>query len=101
MKHAFLDNTLSQINASNCLKKLEVLCEYKVFDKKPKQCPNCDSRDLDGLEIIGIKEGAIFWECENCMFKFLKYSVQKTLKYFKEAEGTWYTPSDWQKKERN
>ena len=25
----------------------------------------------------------------------------KTLKYFKEAEGTWYTPSDWQKKERN
>ena len=100
MKHAFLDNTLS-CKSVKCLEKLEVLHEYKPFKHKPKQCPNCESKKLDGLEIIGAGEGAIFWECDNCMFKFLKYSIEDTLELLRDAEEYWYNPRDWLNNIRN
>ena len=100
MKHAFLDNTLS-CKSVKCLEKLEVLHEYKPFKHKPKQCPNCESKKLDGLEIIGAGEVAIFWECDNCMFKFLKYSIEDTLELLRDAEEYWYNPRDWLNNIRN
>ena len=100
MKYAFLDNNLI-CKGKDCLDKLEVLHEFKVFKKKPSECPNCDSKKLDGLEIVGIKEGSLFWECEECMFKFLKYSIRKTLGFLSNAEGYWYNPNDWKNQERN
>ena len=100
MKHAFLDNTLICKNKT-CLDKLEVLYEFKVFDKKPKKCPYCGDKKIEGLEIIGIKEGALFWECETCLFKFLKYSIRTTLDFLGEGEKYWYNPNDWKNKDRN
>ena len=100
MKHAFLDNTLI-CDSVKCLDDLEVLHEFKVFKEKPKICPNCDSKHLDGLEIIGVKDGPLFWECDECLFKFLKYSIGMTLKLLGNADGYWYNPNDWKNQERN
>ena len=100
MKHAFLDNTLV-CKDEKCLDELEVLYSYKVFKKKPKKCPHCGSENLEGLELVGIKEGALFWECDECLFKFLKYSIKNTLDYLKEGDGYWYNPNNWKNIERN
>ena len=102
MKKAFLDIDLVCRNIK-CLDDLEVMYEYDVYKNKPERCPNCLSKELDGLEILGAKAGALFWECEDCMFKFLKYPVKNTLFYLKEASKYWYNPKDWStyEEERN
>ena len=100
MQYAFLDNTL-KCETKKCLDKLEVLYAYKVFKDKPKKCPHCGYEILQGLEIVGAKEGALFWECDECMFKFLKYSIKNTLEFLQGAEDYWYNPNDWKNKERN
>ena len=56
----------------------------------------CDSDKFFGLEILGACNGPIFWVCENCDTKVMKYTKKTTLKYLKEADKLFSSPIDWE-----
>lgn len=67
----------------------------KFSKEAPTSCSKCDSDDFFGLEILGAGLGPIFWVCNNCDKKVMKYSQKTTLKYLNEASELYSCPKDW------
>ena len=68
------------------------LDEHKVFDNigfqgskaqahQPEDCAYCGSEYVIGIEVIGARDGVLYWECENCLEPILRYSPKKTKEY--------------------
>ena len=66
-----------------------------VFKYKPKRCPDCDSKEIAGIEVMGGYDGIIFWECDDCDSLFLRFESKKTQEYLESAKGVWTNPHDW------
>ena len=66
----------------------------KFWKESPNECPNCDDDNFFGLEILGACDGPLFWVCETCKTKLLKYTPKTTLKYLKGANMLYSSPSD-------
>ena len=58
----------------------------KNFEEKPKSCPICGYHKMDAVELLGVKTGPFFWECDRCKSRFLRYPPNKTDRFLKEAE---------------
>ena len=41
------------------------------------------------LEFKGTKQGTLYWECEVCKERYLKFTKQTTIKYLKIASELW------------
>ena len=41
------------------------------------------------------KEGILLWECDDCNYMYLKYTLDKTEKELQSAKVYWTNPSDW------
>tara|TARA_R100000278_G_C5412896_1_gene143779 strand:- start:201 stop:512 length:312 start_codon:yes stop_codon:yes gene_type:complete len=62
----------------------------KRFKEAPNKCECCGKKDtIIGIELIGAKEGALYWECEHCKTRYLKFTKQTTVKYLKKASELW------------
>lgn len=58
-------------------------------EKPPTECPYCGENHIQGIEIIGAKSGPLFWECEDCKQKLLKYTQATTVKYLAKVDELW------------
>lgn len=63
--------------------------------KMPDSCQKCDSDKFFGLEILGACNGTIFWVCEKCDTKVMKYTQKTTLKYLNQANKLYSCSKDW------
>ncbi len=62
----------------------------KRFKQAPKSCNCCGSKNsIIGIELIGAKQGTLYWECEVCKERYLKFTKQTTIKYLKIASELW------------
>ena len=78
----------------------DLLIDLGVIDDEfhkeaPKECIKCNSDDFFGLEILGAGLGPIFWVCNKCDKKVMKYSKRTTLRYLNEASELYSSPNDW------
>lgn len=55
--------------------------------KAPEKCPYCGSTHVTGIEVLCAYEGPLFWECEECGEKMLRFTKQTTVKHLKKTEG--------------
>ena len=62
----------------------------KNFLEKPTLCPLCGFHEMGAVELLGVKPGPFFWECERCNSRFLRYTFRETKKFLKESEKLWY-----------
>ena len=61
----------------------DILCDigvndkYNAFRHRPKQCPECSSKSMRGIEILGAYDGPIIWGCLECGNLFKKIRNQR------------------------
>lgn len=65
------------------------------YKKSPKKCKLCGSDELEPLEVLGAIDKPLFWECQDCDYKYLIYSRSKTEKLLAPAYGCWTVQSAW------
>ena len=55
----------------------------KRWKKEPPDvCPYCSSKDcIHGIEVIAAYNGTLFWECDSCGEKMLRFTKQTTVKH--------------------
>lgn len=51
----------------------------------PEQCPYCCATEIQGVEILGAKDGALFWECDTCAERMLRFTQVTTIKYLEKT----------------
>lgn len=66
-----------------------------IYKKNPRFCPECDSKDVVGVEIMGARNEVLLWECEDCYEMFLKYEAEETELDLQEAKSYWTNKNDW------
>ncbi len=66
----------------------------KNFEEKPNICPLCGHGEIGAVELLGVKSGPFFWECDRCSSRFLRYSFRETQKFLTDAECLWYDLED-------
>tara|TARA_Y100000310_G_C20613002_1_gene779024 strand:+ start:542 stop:838 length:297 start_codon:yes stop_codon:yes gene_type:complete len=62
----------------------------KNFEDKPEKCHICGFSDIGSVELLGVKDGPFFWECDRCSSRFLRYTHRETQKLLKRAEHLYY-----------
>jgi copper chaperone CopZ len=72
------------------------VCGTKVYKIKPMHCPICKSVELDELEVVGISDEPIFWECDSCGSLHCKEDRNWIENQIRKFEGCWTNPSDWE-----
>jgi|TARA_R110002167_G_scaffold85589_2_gene232035 hypothetical protein len=82
-------------NPGRVLDELGVV-ENTVFRKVPKQCMHCECKKFDTLELVGISDKPLFYECVACGTLHLKYTRGWVEKQFTHIEGLWTNPNDWE-----
>tara|TARA_E500000318_G_C3568488_1_gene216756 strand:+ start:1588 stop:1869 length:282 start_codon:yes stop_codon:yes gene_type:complete len=53
----------------------------KVHQHQPENCDYCGSEYVKGIEVIGAKDGVLYWECEHCLEPTLRFSPRETKDY--------------------
>ena len=69
--------------------------QKSIYRKNPPFCPECNSKEIVGVEIIGARNGVLLWECEDCYEMFLKYGAEETEIELQGAKNCWTAPSFW------
>ena len=62
----------------------------KSFTEEPELCPICGHDEMGAVELLGVKAGPFFWECDRCSSRFLRYPHVETQRYLKKAESLYY-----------
>ena len=73
----------------------------ECFEKKPKKCLHCKSRDMEAIEVLGAIDEPILWGCLKCDTLYLKFSRSKTEVLLANAIGLWTNSKDWGYVERD
>ncbi len=53
----------------------------KAHKHQPEECAHCGSEYVKGIEVIGARNGVLYWECESCLEPFLRFSEKETKNY--------------------
>ena len=69
--------------------------QKSIYRDNPHFCPECNSKEIVGVEIMGARNGVLLWECEKCYEMFLKFGAEETEGALQKAKGYWTIPSDW------
>lgn len=70
-------------------KELDIRGTKRWRKAPPSECPYCGDTHIQGIEIIGAKTGPLFWECEDCKQKLLRYTKETTAKYLAKTSELW------------
>jgi len=66
------------------------------YKSRPGICKLCHSKEIEPLEILGSPiSRPLFWECQECDYKYLIYSRRKTERVLAIACSFWTSPLDW------
>ena len=85
-------------NPGRVLEALGVV-EDTVFRKVPKKCIHCECKKFDTLELVGLSNKPLFYECVACGTLHLKYTKKWVEKQFTQIKGLWTNPNDWEEPE--
>ena len=72
-----------------------------VYEKCPTKCSVCKGTEFATLELVGVHQKPLFWECEACG----NLHCMKDRLWIEEQVGvftstdTWTNPNDWDKSE--
>lgn len=66
----------------------------KHYEDKPDKCPICLHTEIGSVELLGVKRGTMFWECDKCESRFLRFPYRKTNSLFKKAQELFYDLED-------
>ena len=69
--------------------------QKSIYKDSPHFCPECNSKEIVGVEIMGARNGVLLWECEQCYQMFLKFEAEETEIALQEAKGCWTNSNDW------
>jgi ribosomal protein L37AE/L43A len=69
--------------------------DNKSYKERPERCPSCTKKSIAGLEIIGVGNCSLIWQCLKCGDRFLKLSRIETLELLEDATSAWTNPNDW------
>ena len=79
-----VSKSLSGIDIFN---KLEIKGTKRFRHEPPEVCPYCSSKDtIGGIEVIAAYDGVLFWECEHCGEKLLRFTKQTTVKHLAKTK---------------
>ena len=79
-----VSKSLSGIDIFN---NLEIKGTKRWRTDPPKKCPYCGSEDcIHGIEVIAAYNGTLFWECEHCGEKLLRFTKQTTAKHLAKTK---------------
>tara|TARA_R110002020_G_scaffold67823_7_gene177990 strand:- start:838 stop:1134 length:297 start_codon:yes stop_codon:yes gene_type:complete len=54
----------------------------------PSTCPYCSREDtIFGVEVIAAYDGTLYWECDHCEEKMLRFTKQTTVKHLAKTDG--------------
>tara|TARA_R110002110_G_scaffold861_4_gene3284 strand:- start:6085 stop:6381 length:297 start_codon:yes stop_codon:yes gene_type:complete len=54
----------------------------------PLVCPYCSEEDsIYGVEVIAAYDGTLYWECESCEEKMLRFTKRTTVKHLAKTDG--------------
>ena len=67
----------------------------KNYRTKIDKCSQCNSRKISKIEVLGAYDGALFWNCEDCLKLHLRFSPAYTEKLLRKARCLWSNPNDW------
>jgi len=70
-----------------------------VFRKCPKKCYDCENERFETLELVGVSNKPLFFECLACGALHLKYNREWVEKQFKSLKGLWTNPLDWEEQD--
>lgn len=85
-------------DTSNVIDALGVV-EDTVFRKTPKQCLHCECRKFDTLELVGVHDKPLFYECVACGTLHLRYKRGWVEKQLKKLDGLFTNPNHWEEPE--
>tara|TARA_Y100000004_G_C8656993_1_gene303552 strand:+ start:156 stop:473 length:318 start_codon:yes stop_codon:yes gene_type:complete len=67
----------------------------KACKKRPKKCPDCKSKSIRGVEILGAYDGPLLWGCLHCGYLVRRFSKKETERMLDMVKDTYTNPSDW------
>ena len=79
----------------------DILCDigvsekYNAFRNRPKKCPECSSKSMRGIEILGAYDGPIIWGCLECGNLLRRFGIKETERMLKTVKDTFTNPEDW------
>ena len=83
------------------LKDIGINEKYNAFRNRPKECPECNSHSVRGIEILGAYDGPIIWGCLECGNLLRRFSIKRTEKMLDAVKETYTNPDDWGFMERS
>jgi hypothetical protein len=67
------------------------------YKKMPNKCSICKSTTMSTLEIVGLSEEPVFWECEDCGALFCKRTKEWICKNIVDKlYDCWTVPDVWE-----
>ena len=69
--------------------------EKRACKKRPNQCPDCKSKSVRGVEILGAYDGPIIWGCLECGNLLRRFGIKETERMLKTVKDTFTNPDDW------
>lgn len=76
----------SYITGNSLFDNLNIRGTKRWRSSPPEVCPYCDSqKTIHGIEIIAAYDGALFWECDRCEEKLLRFTKQTTIKHLEKT----------------
>tara|TARA_R100000152_G_scaffold20674_1_gene15201 strand:- start:2128 stop:2448 length:321 start_codon:yes stop_codon:yes gene_type:complete len=82
-------------DTGNILTDIGVSDKYNAYRNRPKECPECKSKSVRGVEILGAYDGPILWGCLECGSLLRRFGTKETERMLKLVEDTYTNPSDW------
>lgn len=67
----------------------------RVFRACPASCPTCGSSELSTLELIGVANRPLFWECCSCGALYCMEERKWIEKRIKKLDGFWTIHTAW------
>jgi hypothetical protein len=87
----------SKVNSSKVVLDLLGVTGDKVYKACPTKCSICKGTEFSTLELVGVHQEPLFWECEDCSALHCMEErpwIEKQVSMFTSSD-TWTNPNDW------
>ena len=85
----------------NILADIGVSDKYNAYRTRPKKCPECSSKSVRGVEILGAYDGPLLWGCLRCGNLLRRFGTKETERLLDMVKETFTNPEDWGWKSRS
>ena len=84
-----------ETKTGNVLVDIGINNKYNAYKNRPKQCPECESKSVRGVEILGAYDGPILWGCLECSLLLRRFGIKKTERMLDSVKDTYTNSEDW------